>query len=160
MSKRVTLVPMLQESLLCGCGQIAIRGGLCARCDRRERLSREYFGGLRTAVLVRDGCACRVRGECDFEKLLVHHRRPDLDRLTYLITLCRRCHNRVHHTFRPGWWFLTWELLCRLWREANRDIAVQLCLPLLCPLWSRLCFGTYTRCDHLRPQPLRASSRG
>jgi hypothetical protein len=122
---------MQQVALLCGCGQEALRGGLCARCDRRERLSRENFSGLRTAVLIRDGCACRLCGECDLEMLLVHHRRPGVDEMRWLLTLCRRCHNRVHHTCRPGWWFLTWDLLRRLWREANPDLPEQLPLALL-----------------------------
>jgi 5-methylcytosine-specific restriction endonuclease McrA len=122
---------MLQESLLCGCGADASPSGLCPRCQRRERLSRENFSGLRTAVLIRDGCACRCCGESNIEMLLVHHRRPSVDEMRFLITLCRRCHVRIHHTWRPRFWFLTWDLLRRLWREANADIAVQLCLPLV-----------------------------
>jgi hypothetical protein len=128
---RIMLDEMLQTALLCGCGQEALRGGLCARCERRERLSRENFSGLRTAVLIRDGCACRCCGESNLETLLVHHRKPGVDEMRWLLTLCRRCHNRVHHTWRPAWWFLTWDLLRKLWLEANRDIAVQLCLPLV-----------------------------
>ena len=122
---------MLQESLLCGCGAEALRGGLCARCDRRERLSRENFSGLRTAVLLRDGCACRICGESNIETLLVHHRKPGVDEMRFLITLCRKCHVRIHRTWRPAWWFLTWDLLRRLWREANRDLPEQLPLALL-----------------------------
>jgi hypothetical protein len=123
---------MLQESLLCGCGALAIRDGLCARCNRWERLSRENFSGLRTAVLILDGCACRICGESNLEMLLVHHRRPGVDRMHLLVTLCRRCHNRVHHTWRPAWWFLTWDLLRWLWREANQHLPEQ--LPLALPV--------------------------
>jgi len=47
-----------------------------------------------------------------------------------LITLCRRCHNRVH-TWRPGWWFQTLDILWRLWRELNTHRPVLLCLPLV-----------------------------
>ena len=121
----------LQESLLCGCGAEAIRSGLCARCDRRERLSRENFSGLRTAVLIRDGCACRICGEPDLEKLVVHHRKPGVDEMRHLITLCRRCHVRIHRTWRPSFVFLTFELLRRLWREVNRNLAEQRLLALL-----------------------------
>jgi len=64
-------------------------------------------------------------------KLVVHHRRPGVDRLADLITLCRRCHVRIHRTWRPSFWFLTFELLRRLWREVNRDLAEQRLLALL-----------------------------
>jgi hypothetical protein len=63
--------------------------------------------------------------------LLVHHRKPGVDETRFLITLCRRRHVRIHRTWRPPWWFLTWDPLRRLWREANHDIAEQLCLPLV-----------------------------
>jgi hypothetical protein len=52
--------------------------------------------------------------------------------MAHLITLCPCCHNRVHHTWRPACWFLTLELLRRLWREANQDLPQQL-LPALHP---------------------------
>ena len=122
---------MLQESLLCGCGAEALRGGLCARCERRERHSRENFDGLLDDVLRRDGFRCRVCGEVDRDQLVGHHRKAGVNSMAHLITLCRRCHIRIHRTWRPAWWFLTWELLRRLWREANHDIAEQLCLPLV-----------------------------
>jgi hypothetical protein len=122
---------MLQAALLCGCGAEALRGALCARCERRERLSRENFSGLRTAVLIRDGCACRICGEANLDMLLVHHRKPGVDEMRFLITLCRRCHVRIHRTWRPSFVFLTFELLRRLWREVNQDLAEQRLLALL-----------------------------
>lgn len=122
---------MLQESLLCGCGAEASAGGLCQRCERRERHSRENFDGLLDDVLRRDGFRCRVCGEVDRELLVGHHRRPGVNAMAHLITLCRCCHNRVHHTWRPAWWFLTLDLLRRLWREANQDLPEQLPLALL-----------------------------
>ncbi len=121
---------MLQESLLCQCGQEASASRLCQRCERRERHSRENFDGLLDDVLRRDGFRCRVCGEVDRERLVGHHRKPGVNSMAHLITLCRRCHCRVHRTWRPAWWFLTWDLLRRLWREANHDLPEQLPLAL------------------------------
>lgn len=63
--------------------------------------------------------------------LLVHHRKPGVDEMRFLITLCRRCHVRIHRTWRPSFVFLTFELLRRLWREVNQDLAEQRLLALL-----------------------------
>ena len=90
-------------------------------------MSQENFGGLREAALQRDGYQCQACGELDLAQLLVHHRRPGVHELRFLITLCRRCHTRVHHTWRPR--FL--GFLRRLWREANPDMAEQRLLALL-----------------------------
>lgn len=51
--------------------------------------------------------------------------------MRHLITLCRRCHVRIHRTWRPSFVFLTFELLRRLWREVNRNLAEQRLLALL-----------------------------
>ena len=123
---------MLQVSLLCGCGSAAVvRSGRCAKCERRARLSAEKFGGLREQALIRDGYLCRVCSEFDPALLLVHHRRPGVNELKYLLTLCRRCHARIHHTWRPSFFFASFELLRRLWREVNADLAEQRLLALL-----------------------------
>jgi hypothetical protein len=122
---------MLQESLLCGCGAEASPGGLCQRCERRERHSRENFDGLLDDVLRRDGFRCRVCGEVDREQLVGHHRKPGVNSMAHLITLCRCCHARIHRTWRPSFLFLSIELLRRLWREVNQDLAEQRLLALL-----------------------------
>jgi 5-methylcytosine-specific restriction endonuclease McrA len=122
---------MQQTSLLCGCGSPDLfRRGLCRRCERRARLSREHFDGLREFVLARDGHQCQACGELASDKLLVHHRRPG-NRLPNLLTLCRACHVRVHRTWRPRFGFASVPLLRRLWREANRGLAEQRLLALL-----------------------------
>lgn len=108
-----------------------IRRGLCARCERRARLNRELFQGEREAVLIRDGYQCQNCGELDARLVLVHHRRKGARDRKYLLTLCRRCHVRVHRTFRPGFHFLANPLLRKLWREANPKLAEQRLLALL-----------------------------
>jgi hypothetical protein len=121
---------MLQESLLCGCGASAVRGGFCAKCERRQRLSDEYFGGLREQALRRDGYRCQVCGEMDPALILVHHRRPGVDLLVFLLTMCRRCHVRIHMTRRPSFVFATFEFLASLWREVNPTVPEQRLLAL------------------------------
>lgn len=112
-----------QEVLWCACGcSLVNRHGTCAQCNRRQRLSEENFGGLRERVLARDGWRCRACPSID--DLLVHHRRPDVNLMQWLITLCRTCHQRVHHTRRPTYGFD--GLLRVLWREAHPDLAEQL----------------------------------
>lgn len=132
---------LAQDVLWCSCGCTLVNG-TCARCNRRQRLSEENFGGLRERVLARDGWRCRACAEID--DLLVHHRRPGVNLMPWLITLCRRCHLRVHHTWRPayGGWransrttrplnkYRVDGLLRELWREVHPDLAEQLPLRL------------------------------
>lgn len=119
----------LQRALWCACGSERVTArGLCPTCERRERLSRERFGGLRGQTLARDGYACLGCAEADFFRLLVHHRRRGINRVRFFATLCRGCHNRVHHTYRPAFGFP--EYLRRLWREQHPDLAEQLELEL------------------------------
>lgn len=113
---------LTQEILWCSCGCTLVNG-TCARCNRRQRLSEENFGGLREHVLARDGWRCRACAEID--DLLVHHRRPGVNLMQWLITLCRACHLRVHHTWRPPAYRFD-GLLRVLWREAQPDLAEQL----------------------------------
>ena len=85
-------------------------------------MSEEHFGGLRERVLARDEWHCRVCSSID--QLLVHHRRPGANAMALLITLCRACHLRVHHTRRPAYGFDA--LLRLLWREMHPGLAEQL----------------------------------
>ncbi len=117
-----------QGCLWCACGAEAIgRSGLCRRCRRRRHLSLSSFGGLRERVLARDERRCRACGESEPAQVLVHHRRPGLQRERLLLTLCRSCHVRVHATLRPRYGFPL--ALRRLWREQHRTLAVQVELP-------------------------------
>jgi len=94
-------------------------------------LSRERCNGQREAILRRDHFQCRVCGCPEERQLLVHHRDGASNDPSTLITLCRKCHVRIHRTFRPGWGFLVQSLLRRLWREANQTLAEQRLLSLL-----------------------------
>ncbi len=117
---------MTQTALLCGCGAPDSRcTGFCTRCERRARLSREKFDGLREQALERDDHQCQCCGELDPALVLVHHRRPGHNRLKYLVTICRRCHIRVHLTFRPAFAFALHPLLYQLWREVHRRFPRQ-----------------------------------
>lgn len=51
--------------------------------------------------------------------------------MALLITLCRTCHQRVHHTWRPAFSFD--GLLRLLWREAHPGLAEQWALRLQLP---------------------------
>lgn len=110
---------MTQTALLCGCGAPAGARGACSRCRRRARLSRERFAGEREAVLLRDGHQCRGCGS--FDIVLVHHRRPGVSVRRFLVTICRRCHVKVHFARRPR---LAWSpFLLELWRELHPGVA-------------------------------------
>ncbi len=100
-------------------------GGLCRRCYNRQRRNATYFGGFREQVLARDR-ACRL---CIArEKLVVHHRRPGVNRPALQITLCIPCHVRLHRRRQlPGFYS---DLFLRLWCEIHPGLPVQLRLPL------------------------------
>jgi hypothetical protein len=76
-------------------------------------------------VLRRDGC-CQV---CLTQtRLVVPHRRPGCNRPALQITLCLRCHVRVHRRRQlPGFYC---DLFFRLWRELHPATPAQLRLPL------------------------------
>ncbi len=104
----------------CPCGREKIlANGLCASCYNLKRQDAEYFGGLREAVLERDGYRCRV---CDApggrkREMIVHHRRPGKSVLPLMISLCPGCHAKVHRTKAV---LTVWPpLLLELWREQH-----------------------------------------
>lgn len=99
--------------------------GFCRRCYDRRRRSQQFFGGFREQVLLRDGC-CQI---ClSVNQLVVHHRRPGTNRPGLHITLCLRCHARLHRRRQlPG---VYCDLFLRLWREVHPGALVQLRLPL------------------------------
>jgi len=110
----------LQRSLHCSCGNPKILAhGHCATCYTLKRQDEEYFGGLREAVLERDGHRCRVCDASGRDKrtIIVHHRVPGKSVLSLMISLCPGCHAKVHRTIAV----LTElpPLLLELWREQH-----------------------------------------
>ena len=109
-----------QRYLYCSCGRDKIlANGHCATCYTLKRQDEAYFGGLREAVLERDGHACRVCGASGRDKrsITVHHRVPGRSVLYLMIALCPACHAKVHRTravlaHMPA-------LLLILWREQH-----------------------------------------
>ena len=73
---------------------------LCATCYTLKRQDEEYFGGLREAVLQRDGHRCRVCGKPGGRKrsLAVHHRISGKSELGLMVTLCLAHHAMVTRT--------------------------------------------------------------
>jgi hypothetical protein len=113
------------------CGSAAlVAGGYCRACYDRRRRSAQCFGGHRDAVLARDGCCqtCLAEARLVAQALIVHHRRPGVNRPAVHITLCRRCHQRIHRRQQlPGFYS---DLFFRLWREVHPGAPAQLRLPL------------------------------
>jgi hypothetical protein len=72
-------------------------------------------------VLQRDRFRCRGCGKRS--ALVVHHRHRE-NRAKLLVTLCIRCHIRIHHSSRWRYWFS--DMLVRLWRELHPDAPMQL----------------------------------
>ena len=107
-------------AMRCRCGrETMLACGMCATCYTLRRQDDEKFGGLREAVLERDGYRCRV---CDApgtgkRSIIVHHRIPGRSEMRLMISLCPACHARVHRTkvvvteMSP--------LLLMLWREQH-----------------------------------------
>jgi hypothetical protein len=93
-----------------------------------KRQDEENYGGLREAVLDRDGRRCRACPNRERRKLCVHHRVPGVSQLELMITLCTGCHAIVERTqivlgeMTP--------LLLVLWREKHPEGKEQLYLPL------------------------------
>jgi hypothetical protein len=84
-----------------------------------------WFGGLRDNVLDRDRRRCRACGVA--KRLIVHHRTGE-NAEQVLITLCVRCHVRLHRTRALRHWLP--EPLLELWRELNPNALTQYQLPL------------------------------
>jgi hypothetical protein len=84
-----------------------------------KRQDEEYFGGLREAVLERDGYRCRVCDASgrDRRSIIVHHRRPGKSVLHLMISLCPACHAKVHRT--KAVLSRMPPLLLELWRELH-----------------------------------------
>jgi hypothetical protein len=72
-------------------------------------------------VLERDRFCCRG---CGKRSALVVHHRDRLNRVNLLVTLCIRCHLRIHRSSGLRYWFS--EMLVRLWRELHPNDPVQL----------------------------------
>ncbi len=115
--------PPVQLSFLCLCGKrIALKAlGCCRSCYDRRRHSLRFFGGLRERVLERDRFCCRG---CGKRSALVVHHRDRRNRANLLVTLCIRCHIRIHHS--SGWRYWFSEMLVRLWRELHPNAPMQL----------------------------------
>ena len=110
----------VQLAMHCRCGRESVIAlGMCPTCYTLRRQDEEYFGGLREAVLERDGYRCRV---CDApgtgkRSIIVHHRVPGQSRMHLMISLCPGCHARVHRTKAV---LVTMPaLLLELWREQH-----------------------------------------
>jgi len=111
-----------QLSFLCPCGKrIALKALGCCQCYDRRHHSLRFFGGLREQVLERSRFRCRG---CDKRSALVVHHRDRQNRANLLVTLCIRCHIRIHHSSGLRYWFS--EMLVRLWRELHPNDPVQL----------------------------------
>ena len=79
-----------QRVMHCPCGNAKVLAlGLCATCYTLKRQDEEYFGGLREAVLERDGYRCRVCDASGRDKrsIIVHHRRPGKSVLNLMLSL-------------------------------------------------------------------------
>ena len=113
----------VQLSFLCPCGKrIALKAlGCCRSCYDRRHHSLRFFGGLRERVLERDRFRCRG---CGKRSALVVHHRDRRNRADFLVTLCIRCHIRIHHS--SGWRYWFSAMLVRLWRELHPNDPVQL----------------------------------
>jgi hypothetical protein len=98
--------------------------GCCRLCYQRRYHSLRWFGGLRELILKRDRFKCRV---CGVGRRLVVHHRDERNARSWLITLCIRCHVRLHRSRRLRYWVP--EALLGLWRELHPDAPLQLQLP-------------------------------
>ena len=120
-----------QLSFLCACGTEPIEMkslGCCRSCYDRRYHSLRFFGGLRERVLERDRFRCRA---CDARSPLVVHHRDRRNRAESLVTLCIRCHMRIHRSSGFRYWFSA--VLMRLWCDLHPRDPVQLQLALTNP---------------------------
>jgi hypothetical protein len=98
--------------------------GCCRLCYQRRYHSLRWFGGLRELIIKRDRFKCRA---CGVGRRLVVHHRGEGNAKSLLITLCIRCHVRLHRSRRLRYWVP--ESLLGLWREVHPAVALQLQLP-------------------------------
>jgi len=112
----------MQLSFLCPCGkQIVLKAlGCCRSCYDRRHHSVRFFGGLRERVLKRDRFRCRG---CGRRSAMVVHHRDRHNRTNLLVTLCIRCHIRIHRSSGLKYWFS--EILVRLWHELHPNAPIQ-----------------------------------
>jgi len=85
----------------CPCGNAKVLAlGLYATCYTLKRQDEECFGGVREAVLERDGYRCRVCDASGRDKrsINVHHPVPGRSVLNLMISVCAGCHAKVHRT--------------------------------------------------------------
>jgi 5-methylcytosine-specific restriction endonuclease McrA len=111
---------IVQRVMHCPCGNAKVLAlGLCATCYTLKRQDKEYFGGLREAVLERDGYRCRVCDASGRDKrsIIVHHREPGKSIMSLMLSLCPGCHAKIHRT-RVVLSALP-PLLLELWREQH-----------------------------------------
>ena len=109
-----------QQVMYCPCGNAKVLAlGLCATCYTLKRQDEEYFGGLREAVLERDGYRCRVCDALGRDKrsIIVHHRVPGKSVLRLMLSLCPACHAKIHRT--KAALSVMPPLLLLLWREQH-----------------------------------------
>jgi hypothetical protein len=109
-----------QRVMHCPCGNASVLAlGLCATCYTLKRQDEEHFGGLREAVLERDGYRCRVCDASGRDKwsITVHHRVPGKSVMALMLSLCPGCHAKVHRTKTVR--SAMPPLLLRLWREQH-----------------------------------------
>ena len=132
----------IQLSFLCSCGsRIVLKSlGCCRSCYDRRHHSLRFFGGLRERVLVRDRFRCCG---CGKRSALVVHHRDRHNRTNLLVTLCIRCHIRIHRSSGLKYWFS--EILVRLWRELHPNTPMQL----------QLCFQHFDKKDNSSRYPVR-----
>src|SRR5579863_7814580 len=112
-------VALFEEA--CGCGLTAVKRGLCSRCYAKGWYDRRHFGGHRQAVLERDGWQCRG---CEGRELLIVHHRTGEQSPAQMITLCARCHARVHRLQAIRYWVS--PVLLMLWEEQHPNQPLQL----------------------------------
>ncbi len=111
-----------RQVLHCPCGNAKVRLWACVRpATRCKRQGQEHSGGLREAVLERDGYRCRVCDASGRDKrsIVVHHRVPGRSILKLMLSLCPACHAKVHRT-RAALSAMP-PLLLQLWREQHPD---------------------------------------
>jgi hypothetical protein len=111
---------LAQRVMHCPCGNAKVLAlGLCSTCYTLKRQDEEYFGGLREAVLERDGYRCRVCDASGRDKrsIIVHHRVPGKSVLNLMLSLCPGCHAKIHRT--KAVLSAMPPLLLELWREQH-----------------------------------------